>query len=92
MRKEVFTPLETYNEPAILDLLYAQVSKSKELQKFNLSHIFIFETHFSFIDFEPKNNLYFIDLLLIALKKKNWCEIFPFTQVPHVSFTPTNVT
>lgn len=25
VRKEVFTPLETYNDPAILDLLYAQV-------------------------------------------------------------------
>lgn len=29
VRKEVFTPLETYNEPAILDLLYAQVSNFK---------------------------------------------------------------
>lgn len=26
VRKEVFTPTETYNDPAILDLLYAQVT------------------------------------------------------------------
>lgn len=26
VRKEVFSPLETYNDPAILDLLYAQVN------------------------------------------------------------------
>lgn len=26
VRKELFSPLETYNDPAILDLIYAQVS------------------------------------------------------------------